>query len=92
MKRHQYMLARVPARVPRPAGDAAEEEAFARRCATVFKGSAFVPTTMENPEFARLREGTYEPPAGWRVRSHTRNGSEFSLLLERELDDDHPYR
>jgi len=48
-----------------------------------------------NPEIvailAKMREGTYEPPAGWRLLTVTFDTHDLTLLFEREIDEE-PYR
>lgn len=52
------------------------------------------PTTTlqnENPEIQRLRDGTWEPPPGWRVKGMQEFTYSLCFLLEREAQE-HPYR
>jgi hypothetical protein len=53
---------------------------------------------LENPDREKLRNGSYEPPVGWRIVSFDfaspitgRNGG-ISFLLESPVAPAHPYR
>jgi hypothetical protein len=54
-----------------------------------------IPADVPNTECRRVRdqfrEGTYEPPAGWRLLSVTDNSDGITLLFERPIDTE-PYR
>jgi hypothetical protein len=53
--------------------------------------SVWTPTnvnyTKTNPEMIALRNGTYEPPPGWKIISHQLMAYGISLLLEQEIID-----